>query len=36
MKGIRILSGVVVLVSALLPLRSDEWRDTARGQLFRQ
>ena len=34
MKGKRILSGVVVLVSALLPLRSDEWRDTARGQLF--
>ena len=32
MKGKRILSGVVVLVSALLPLRSDEWRDTARGQ----
>ena len=32
MKGKRILSGVVVLVSALLPLRSDEWRDAARGQ----
>ena len=26
------LLSVVVLVSALLPLRSDEWRDTARGQ----
>ena len=36
MKGKRILSGVVVLVSALLPLRSDEWRDTAWGQLFRK
>ena len=36
MKGKRMLSGVVVLVSALLPLRSDEWRDTARGQLFRK
>ena len=36
MKGKRSLSGVVVLVSALLPLRSDEWRDTARGQLFRK
>lgn len=23
-------------VSALLPLQSDEWRDTARGQLFRK
>ena len=32
MKGKRILSGVVVLVSALLPLRSDEWRDTARSR----
>ena len=36
MKRKRILSGVVVLISALLPLRSDEWRDAARGQLFRK
>ena len=36
MKGKRILSGVVVLVSALLPLRSGEWQDAARGQLFRK
>ena len=35
MKGKRILSGVVVLISALLPLQSDEWRDAARGQSFR-
>ena len=26
------LLSVVVLISALLPLRSDEWRDAARGQ----
>ena len=32
MKRKRILSGVVVLVSALLPLQSGEWRDAARGQ----
>ena len=32
MKGKRILSGVVVLISALLPLQSGEWRDAARGQ----
>ena len=32
MKRKRILSGVVVLISALLPLQSDEWRDAARGQ----
>ncbi len=36
MKGKRILSGVVVLISALLPLQSGEWRDAARGQLFRK
>ena len=36
MKGKRILSGVVVLISALLPLQADGWRDTARGQLFRK
>ena len=32
MKGKRILSGVVVLISALLPLQSGEWQDAARGQ----
>ena len=32
MKRKRILSGVVVLISTLLPLQSDEWRDAARGQ----
>ena len=36
MKGKRILSGVVVLVSALLPLQSGEGQDAARGQLFRK
>ena len=36
MEMIKHLMSVVVLVSALLPLRSDEWRDTARGQLFRK
>ena len=32
MKGKRILLGVVVLLSTLLPLQSGEWRDAARGQ----
>lgn len=36
MKRKRILSGVVVLISALLPLQSGEWQDSARGQLFRK